>query len=255
MNAEKFTSISPIISIITATFNAAKDLPRLIESLHSQTNKNFEWVVADGASNDETLVLLKQVKGFDVIVDSRCDFGIYDAMNRAIKLSSGMYYLVVGADDFLYENAIDDYAKSVKNNKYDVVCGGVRFNNIIRSGIHVKRKWLGASHVVTAHSVGMLIKKTLHEKVGLYSNQYPQCADGLFIKKIFNLKELEYYELDNLVGEFSTNGTSNSNTLRGLCEGFMIQVETERRVLPQMILFWLRVFKNYKRIAREISKL
>jgi len=255
MNAEKFISKSPMISIITATFNAAKDLPRLIESLHSQTNKNFEWVVADGASTDETLLLLKQVKGINIIVDSRNDFGIYDAMNRAINLSSGMYYLVVGADDFLYDNAIADYAKSVKDNKYDVVCGCVKFNNFIRSGIHVNKRWLGAAHVVTAHSVGMLIKKTLHEKVGLYSNQYPQCADGFFIKKIFNLNELSYYDLDNLVGEFSTNGTSNLNTLRGLCEGFMIQVETERRILPQMVLFWLRLLKNYKRIKREIGKL
>ena len=101
----------------------------------------------------------------------------------------------------------------------------------------------------------MLIKKTLHERVGLYSNQYPQCADSFFIKKIFNLKNLKYYELNKLVGEFCTKGTSNSNILRGLCEGFMVQVETEKKLLPQILLFLLRLFKNYKRIANEIGKL
>jgi len=92
---------TPTISIITATYNAAAVLPRLVESLIAQTDQDFEWVVADGASTDGTLEILEQAKTRlkNVVVDSRPDFGIYDAMNRAIKLSKSSYYLIVGADN------------------------------------------------------------------------------------------------------------------------------------------------------------
>ena len=91
----------PFISIITATYNAAPYLPRLIHSLRGQDFKNFEWVVADGGSSDETLEILSQVDDLNLIVDSRPDQGIYDAFNRAVALSSGDYILFLGADDYL----------------------------------------------------------------------------------------------------------------------------------------------------------
>ncbi|MEN9258541.1 MAG: glycosyltransferase [Gloeomargarita sp. SRBZ-1_bins_9] len=98
----------PLLSVVTATYNAAHDLPRLIASLAAQTDQDFEWVVADGVSTDGTLELLEQArqKLQRVVVDSRPDFGIYDALNRAVKLASGEYYLVVGADDMLFPEAI-----------------------------------------------------------------------------------------------------------------------------------------------------
>src|SRR5699024_1576503 len=92
------------LSIITATFNAVEYLPTLIESLRKQQDKDFEWVVADGASTDGTLELLESIDDLNIQITSREDFGIYDALNRGIKACSGEFYLVMGADDVLYPN-------------------------------------------------------------------------------------------------------------------------------------------------------
>ncbi len=111
------------LSIITATYNAAEHLPRLIESLLAQTDQDFEWVVADGASTDGTLELLEQArpKFRRVIVDSRPDFGIYDALNRAVKLSTGKFYLVLGADDELFPGGIEAYKKELMVDDADLI--------------------------------------------------------------------------------------------------------------------------------------
>jgi len=89
------------VSIITASYNAEKYIPRLVSSLLSQYNSNFEWVVVDGESTDKTLEILKKVSGINLIVDSRPDSGVYDAFNRAVQIASGDYILFLGADDFL----------------------------------------------------------------------------------------------------------------------------------------------------------
>ncbi|MDQ6966765.1 MAG: glycosyltransferase, partial [Mariprofundaceae bacterium] len=97
------------ISIVTATFNAEQVLPSLIDSLRNQTDMNFEWVVADGASTDGTLDILQGIKDLNVHVSSQSDFGIYDAMNRALRLSTGDFYIVAGADDRFESDAIANF--------------------------------------------------------------------------------------------------------------------------------------------------
>ena len=242
---------APKISIITATFNAAKHLPRLIVSLLAQTDKNFEWIVADGGSSDETLYILNQVNGLNLIIDSQPDFGLYDALNRAIKICSYDYYLVLGADDILYADGVMNYRKSLKSESLCVVIGAVRVNGRIRSGFFPDKGWLGAGHVVTEHSVGMLINKHLHEAVGFYSNEYRQCADAYFIKKIMLNKMADIYAIDAVVGEFGVKGLSNTNVARGLCEGFLVQLETEGNMLLQLLLFIMRILKNATSIVRS----
>ena len=86
-------SFKPLISIVTATYNAAAHLQGLIASIKAQTDRDFEWVVADGSSSDDTLDILKRIEGVSMLVDSQPDYGIYDAFNRAIKLARGDYYL------------------------------------------------------------------------------------------------------------------------------------------------------------------
>ena len=101
------------ISIITATFNAANHLPQLIDSLQSQTNKNFEWVIADGGSTDATLDILQSIKNLNIVLSSQVDFGIYDALNRAVKLSTSDYYVVIGADDVFKPDAIENFSNEI----------------------------------------------------------------------------------------------------------------------------------------------
>lgn len=95
------TEASPRISVITATYNAAGQLPHTIRSLREQTSRDFEWIVVDGNSDDGTQELLRD--SGDVITRwiSEPDRGIYDAFNKGVKLARGEWLIFLGAGDEL----------------------------------------------------------------------------------------------------------------------------------------------------------
>ena len=95
--------MAPFFSIITATYNAAKQIPALLDSLASQTCRDFELVVQDGGSKDATLGLVESYSGRlpAVAVMSERDAGIYDAWNRAVARARGEWLIFLGADDCL----------------------------------------------------------------------------------------------------------------------------------------------------------
>lgn len=235
------------ISIITATHNAAEHLPRLISSLRAQTSKNFEWVVADGGSTDGTLELLAQVKDLNITVDSRPDFGIYDALNRAIKLSSGEYYLVLGADDMLHNDAVDNFSNLVFREECDIISAKIICNGKILSA-RKRLKWLhGQNFYISMHAVGCLIKKSLHDKFGFYSNLYPIGADFLFLKQAGDAG-CHIFHGDFVSGEFGAKGLSKMDLLTSLTDVYKAQIRTGENKFVQTLLFMLRVFKNWRYI-------
>lgn len=95
------TEASPRISVITATYNAAGQLPHTIRSLREQTSRDFEWIVVDGNSDDGTQDLLRD--SGDVITRwiSEPDRGIYDAFNKGANLARGEWLIFLGAGDEL----------------------------------------------------------------------------------------------------------------------------------------------------------
>lgn len=234
--------LKPSLSIITATYNAEKFLPALIESLRRQSDKNFEWVVADGASTDSTLTLLKDVTDLNLVLSSQKDFGIYDALNRAINLCKAEHYLVLGADDQLSCDTvltINNYLN--KNETLDLIIGQVIYNgNLIK--IRKGLKFLfGARAYVASHSVGCVFRKKLHETFGMYSNKYPLLADTYFIKMIFTDPTLKAIYSPVVFGTFSSSGVSSNNILRVQCEFAHIQITTEDYKFFQLMIAYLRL--------------
>ncbi len=95
----------PCISIITATRDAERVLPRLLTSLAEQSFRNFELIIQDGASQDNTLLIAESFRDRlpALTVNSAPDNGIYDAWNKALPLARGRWVLFLGADDALFE--------------------------------------------------------------------------------------------------------------------------------------------------------
>jgi glycosyltransferase involved in cell wall biosynthesis len=89
----------PWLSVITVTWNAGKALQKTYESLRNQDNKNFEWIIIDGGSSDETLSLITSFGDFVSKWVSEKDGGIYDAMNKGLSLATGEYVWFLNAGD------------------------------------------------------------------------------------------------------------------------------------------------------------
>ncbi|MDR2240976.1 MAG: glycosyltransferase [Zoogloeaceae bacterium] len=241
------------LSIITSTFNAEKYLPRLIESLRQQTDKEFEWVVIDGDSADGTVELLRDVTDLPLVWRSEPDFGIYDALNKAIKLCTGEFYLVVGADDRLDPAAVANYKALGIATGADILTAAVDYGSDV--GIVAKPRgssWLkGQMAFVTGHSVGSVYRKNLHEKagVGFYSKAYPIAADQLFIKRAVQ-SGARVAVGDFLTGHFGEDGVSTVNVAGTMTEFFRAQLQTERCKGLQVLLFVLRLLKNFPKLVR-----
>lgn len=94
----------PKFSIITVTYNAAKVLEDTIQSIVTQTYKNTEYIIVDGGSTDGTLDIINKYKEHIHAVVSEPDKGLYDAMNKGIKLATGDYLCFLNAGDGLHED-------------------------------------------------------------------------------------------------------------------------------------------------------
>ena len=94
----------PIITIITSTYNVMQDLHWTVDSIKEQTYPNIQWIVADGASNDGTIDLIKEHSDIIDYWFSEPDTGIYDAWNKALEHVKGDWVQFIGAGDELHEN-------------------------------------------------------------------------------------------------------------------------------------------------------
>lgn len=127
------------ISIITATYNRADTITDTIKSLISQTYQNWEHIIIDGASKDDTLSVIEQFKNQyngRLKLISEKDNGIYDAMNKGIALASGDYIGFLNSDDFYYDNdVLSKIVEQVKEHPTDCVFGGT----IVVDGINTDK--------------------------------------------------------------------------------------------------------------------
>jgi hypothetical protein len=106
---------SPIITIITSTFNASKYLSNLISSIREQSFKNIEFIVMDGNSTDETVEILRANSDLIDYWSSAPDTGIYNAWNKALSHATGEWICFLGADDYLWsKDALADMAAVLK---------------------------------------------------------------------------------------------------------------------------------------------
>jgi glycosyltransferase involved in cell wall biosynthesis len=231
------------ISIVTATYNAANCLPNLINSLYKQTDKHFQWVVADGASNDGSLDLLAAVEGINVLVLSQPDFGIYDALNRAIKAASGDYYIVCGADDVFEADAIANFRDAIDRTQADIVTANVRYGKNTCSPKNTMSWLWGHRTYIAAHTLATAFKKDLHQRFGFYSRKYPIAADQLFVMQACQ-SGAKRINADFVAGEIGNEGVSSVDRVGNATEVFRVQLFLGQSKYLQTLILLLRLLKS-----------
>ena len=233
------------ITILTATLNAEQHLPELIESLTKQTDSDFRWVVFDGNSTDNTVELLNEAQRMlNILILQARDFGIYDALNQGLERIDTDYYLVVGADDRLSPEAVQMYRQTaIISGMPDFVAASVR----VRDGVQAPRSgqgwWYGMRGVSSCHSVGLLIKRSLHRRYGMYSRKLPIAADQLFVKSAL-AGGASISRTSFIAGRFGTTGTSETDTIGVLTEVFRVQIATEKYKSIQYLIFLIRILRH-----------
>lgn len=128
----------PHLTLITPTYNSAKTLPDTIESVLAQIKycpelvHNLEWIIMDGASTDETVKIVQNysdIHHLNIKLISEPDEGIFDAMNKGIKMATGDIVGILNSDDFLYSSNILSKVIQVfeKNSEVDAIYGDLAY--------------------------------------------------------------------------------------------------------------------------------
>ncbi len=181
------------ISIITPTYNSEKTILNTLKSVEEQklNNDEIEHIIVDGASNDQTLEIVKNKKRKII---SEPDKGIYDAINKGIKQASGQIIGILNSDDiFAYKNVLQEVLFLFRAENCDAVYADLDFVDCIKTK-KVVRKWKAGTFSRRKIRWGwmpphptLFLKKEIYTKYGLYNSNYKIAADYDFILRI--LKE------------------------------------------------------------------
>lgn len=184
-----------LISIICATYNSQETLHALLESVRKQSCQDFEFILVDGKSSDNTLQILEN--NLDIITKSISeeDNGIYDAWNKGLRLASTQWISFVGADDILCDDYVGVYKHAIKSfSEQSVDYISSKVNYIDNAGntlkvIGTKWCWKEFRHSMKVAHVGSLHNYKLFSEVGDFNPSYKIVGDyELLLRKGKNLK-------------------------------------------------------------------
>ena len=206
------------ISVITVVRNRVKTIENAINSLKSQTYKNIEYIVIDGASTDGTFELINSTLDSSDIFISEPDLGIYDALNKGLKVASGEIIVFLHSDDIFYDhNVIGNICKRFLEGNYDIIYGDVSFfspldfNKIIRK---YSSKTLSINNLrwgwMPAHPA-MFIRRSIYEHYGYFNINYKIAGDYEFLCRISKSGEIRALKVDEVFIKMSSGGISTSS--------------------------------------------
>lgn len=228
------------ITVITINRNNAEGLEKTINSVVSQVDKNFEFVIVDGSSSDGSQDVVKKYKEFltdlqNVIFVSEPDTGIYNAMNKAISMSSGEYLLFMNSGDCFYSG---DVIQKFRQMHYtaDIVAGQEWYSIINRLYIPPKEEEL-TYDFFTRDSImhqATFIRKNLFDsdKVGLYNESYKIVSDWEWFIKALIVYNYSYMTSDIIVCLYDNQGISCQSNYVGLQNAERADVFS--KVLPRV---------------------
>jgi len=231
------------ITVVTPVFNAGLQISTLIESLLAQTDRNFEWIVADGVSSDNTFDIVFSATDLNPIWISQQDFGIYDALNRALKQATGEYYIVAGADDIFAKDAIENFRAAIIESNADIVVANAD-HGVNKARLKNAPVWMvGEKAFIANHSLATAFRCSLHKTYGWYSRRFPIAADSLFVLKACK-GGASRFNAEFEAGMIGGCGISRTDWAGSATELFRVQLTLGASVLPQTILLLLRIFKG-----------
>ena len=242
----------PFFSVVTVVKNAEKDILKTIKSLKNQKFKNFEYIVVDGKSEDQTVKnILKNKKIINILISEE-DKGIYFAMNKALKFVNGEVIVFINAGDIFVKNALlKIYKKFRKKPQIDFVFGTVKRHylesTILKHGFDINRLKYNFDFA-TSHSTGFFIKKNSMKVVGNYNTIFKCSADyDLYYRALIKYKlRGDYTSKKDLIGIFSSGGYSSKiGFFDQLIEETKIRIHNNQNLIYVLLIFLNATIKHY----------
>lgn len=242
---------SPLISVITVTFNAENQINATLNSLKQQSFGNFEHLIIDGASKDSTLDIVRQRNIPQTRIVSEPDRGLYDAMNKGLRMAKGDYVIFLNAGDAFHDaETLAKYAREAQVGA-DIIYGDTII--VDAEGNKISNRHLSVPESLTKKSFarGMLIchqafmvKKSLAPQYNLdyrFSADYDWC-----VKCIEKSRPSKNINLGEVTIDYLSDGLTDKNKMKSLRERFRI-MSAHYGFLPTLFRHFTFIFRALRR--------
>lgn len=209
------------ISIITATYNSGKTVGDTLKSVLAQTYHDYELLVVDGASKDNTLEVVKKMEPLfegRMRYISEPDKGIYDAMNKGIRMATGDVIGILNSDDFYTsDDALACIAWTLENEKVDAVYGDIHYvdDEDLKKCVRYYsskpfRRWMMRLGFMPAHP-SFYCRKEVYEKYGAFdAENYRVAADFENLLRLIFVNKIKTHYISKDFVTMRTGGASSS---------------------------------------------
>jgi glycosyltransferase involved in cell wall biosynthesis len=218
----------PLVTIVTATFNLMKAgreniFRKCLESVHDQTYESIDHIIVDGASTDGTLNLIKEYadKGWITYI-SEPDKGIYDAMNKGVKMAKGKYVAFLNSDDFYHDkngvrNSVEDLEESGADFSYAPAVIEFEDGKIFSDHPQCHPKISNVFFTMPFCHQTMFTKREVMMKEDLFDTKYKSAADYDFVIRLC-LKKYKSVFVDKIFVTYRFVGVSSTDQKKSLDE-------------------------------------
>jgi len=213
----------PVISIITVSYNSKGTITDTIKSVLAQTYTEIEYIIIDGSSTDGTVKLIESFGSRISKFTSEPDKGIYDAINKGIRLSTGNIIGILNSDDFFYDNnVIQKVVDAFDTDVIDAVYGDVKFvdpTNILKVVRNYSSKHFNPEKFkfgfMPAHP-SFYVKRDLFGKHGFYKTDYKIAADFELLVRFMYVNHIRCKYIEMPFVSMRTGGVSNKSILSNI---------------------------------------
>ena len=214
---------NPKISIITTSYNSSKTIRDTIDSVVSQDYENIEYIIIDGKSTDDTIEIIKSYGDSISYFISEEDDGLYDAMNKGVRVATGDVVGILNSDDFYYNNhVISDVAEVFTFNDVDSVYGDLLYVDTVNID-SIRRYWKSGDFKFKNMRKGwtvphptFFVKKDIYNKYGLYSIRLKSASDYEMIIRLLYKNKISVSYLPKILVKMRIGCISNYSIWNGL---------------------------------------
>lgn len=220
-----------IFSIITICYNSSRTIERTIKSVLAQSYTDFEYIIIDGASKDNTIEIVKR---YEPLFEGRLkwvsepDKGIYNAMNKGIMCSKGEIIGIVNSDDWLEPNALQILVDEIfqdSSNRARILTGEVLFHyhdgttqlyptSYERYEYFAKRYRMGLNHPAT------FVPRVVYDRIGIFDERFKLYADADFIIRCYE-DGIGIHFIHQVLSNMADGGASNVRSKKELDDSLL----------------------------------
>lgn len=201
-----------LVSIITPCYNSEKTIRQTLDCMIHQTYQNYEYIIIDGASKDSTMDIIRQYSplfGKKLTIVSEPDNGIYEAMNKGIRMAMGQLIGIINSDDYYENDAIENMVAAMTDEKYQILYGFLRcFEGEQEIKVELYHHSNLSNKMITHPTC--FVTKPVYEDYGMYDASYRSSADYEFMLRIYDRGGVSFIPVYKIISNLRYGGMSHS---------------------------------------------